>query len=447
MMLVDFLQFIRKKELCTGRDRILIAVSGGIDSMVLLDLFLAAGYEIGIAHCNFKLRGKESDGDESFVKKKAHDLGVPFFVERFRTNKFSKDHGMSVQMAARELRYEWFGKIRQENRYDYIATAHHLNDDIETSLFNLFKGTGLQGLTGIPVRNNHVIRPLLFASKAMIMDYAQEKNISFREDQSNLELKYRRNLIRNKIIPLIEEINPGFISTMSTTLERLNDAQRVISYWLEGHKNDYMKRKGGHIYLASAFFQRINSPVFLHEVLKEWGFHYDQSRDILKKQAGRTGALYFSESHVLNVDREFLIISPRMMGLDAPYEWPEDIAEIETKFGWFKKETVLMTDVESMTDPDAEFFDLTSLKFPFFVRSWEEGDRFMPLGMKGKKKLSDFMIDEKIPVNLKQRLPVILSGGDIIWVVGYRIDDRFKIIPGSNKILKITFEPFYDQPV
>jgi tRNA(Ile)-lysidine synthase len=447
MMLADFLQFIRKQGLCTVKDRILVAVSGGIDSMVLLDLFVEAGYEIGIAHCNFGLRGKESDDDESFVKKKAQHLGVPFFVERFRTDKFSKDHGISVQMAARELRYEWFGKILQENQYDFIATAHHLNDHIETSLFNLFKGTGLQGLTGIPVRHNQLIRPLLFASKAMIMDYAGKKNMSFREDRSNVELKYRRNLIRNKIIPLIEEINPGFISTMTTTLERLNDTQRLISYWLERHRNDFMKRKGEHIYLESAFFQRINSPVFLHEVLKAWGFHYDQCRDILKKRAGRTGALYFSESHALNVDREFLIISPRMMGHDAPYEWPEDIAEIETKFGLFKKETVIKADVQSMTDPNAEFFDLTSLKFPLFVRSWGEGDRFMPLGMKGKKKLSDFMIDEKIPVNLKQRLPVLLSGGAIIWVVGYRIDDRFKIIPESNQILKITFEPFYDQPV
>jgi tRNA(Ile)-lysidine synthase len=444
-MLADFLHFIRKQDLCKENEPILLAVSGGIDSMVLLDLFILSGFDVGVAHCNFQLRGGESDQDESFVKKKAEQLHLPFYQKKFDTLGYSKGQGVSIQMAARELRYEWFEEIRLRFDYHFIATAHHLNDHIETTLFNLFKGTGLHGLTGIPVRQGRVIRPLLFATKERIMEYARQKNIPFREDKSNQEVKYHRNMIRNRIIPLIEEVNPGFIKTMASTLDRLNETQRMINYWLDLNKDHFMKEKGGHIYLDRSFFQQINSPVILHEVLKSWGFQYDQCRNILKRKKIGSGALYYSETHVLNVDREFMILSPHMDGSGEGYQWEEGVKEIETKYGRFKKEIVHKRGESTTADPHVEFFNVAALKFPLVIRSWKEGDWFIPLGMKGKKKLSDFMIDEKIPVNLKQRLPVLLSEDAIIWVVGYRIDERFRIIPDNSQLLKITFEPFYDQ--
>lgn len=449
-MLTDFLYYIRKQDLCRENERILIAVSGGIDSMVLLDLFHRGGFDVGIAHCNFQLRGKDADEDEFFVKQTAQELGVPFYLKRFDTEKYSREHGISIQMAARDLRYEWFEKIRVSERYDHIATAHHLNDDVETSLINLFRGTGLQGLAGIPVRQGHVIRPLLFTGKAQIEIYAEKMKISFRVDRSNLELKYHRNLIRNRIIPLIEEINPGFISTMASTQERLADSHHVISYWLKEHENQYLKKEGSHLYLNRRFFQQVNSAVFLYEALKGWGFRYDQCRNILKKATGRSGALYFSSTHVLNLDRDYLILSPIGEEKEITYDWPENMSELETGYGCFRKEIFrreAVKEIRSASCPYVQFFDLSTLKFPVHIRSWREGDWFIPLGMKGKKKLSDFMIDEKIPVNLKQRLPVLFSGDTIVWVVGYRIDDRFKIIPGSSQLLKIIFEPFHDQSI
>jgi len=449
-MLSDFLRYLGKQDLCRKNDRILIAVSGGIDSMVLLDLFYRGGYDLGIAHCNFQLRGKDAEDDESFVKQKARELSVPFYLKRFDTESYSSEHGISIQMAARDLRYEWFEKIRKEEKYDHLATAHHLNDDIETSLINLFRGTGLQGLTGIPVRQGHVIRPLLFAGKAQIEAYADTKKIAFREDRSNLELKYQRNLIRNRIIPLIEKINPGFISTMASNQERLADSLHVIGYWLKQHENQYLKKEGDHLYFDREFFHQVNSAVFLHEALKKWGFRYDQCRDILKRHHPGSGALYFSWTHVLNVDRDYLLLSPIREDDDITGHWPEEKSELETGFGSFRKEIVgkeAVKEIRSAASPQVQFFDLDALKFPLQIRSWRQGDWFIPLGMKGKKKLSDFMIDEKIPVNLKQRIPVLLSGDAIVWVVGYRIDDRFKIIPGSNQILKITFEPFHDQSI
>lgn len=449
-MLSDFLQYLEEQDLCGKNNRILIAVSGGIDSMVLLDLFHRGGFDLGIAHCNFQLRGKDAEDDESFVKQKARELSVPCYLKRFDTESYSSEHRISIQMAARDLRYEWFEKIRQEEKYDHLATAHHLNDASETSLINLIRGTGLQGLTGIPVRQGHVIRPLLFAGKAEIEAYADAKKIAFREDRSNLEIKYQRNLIRNRIIPLIEEINPGFISTMASNQERLADSLHVISYWLKEHENQYLKKEGDHLYFDREFFHQVNSAVFLHEALKEWGFRYDQCRNILKKHRQESGALYFSGTHVLNVDRDYLLLSPIRSDDDITFDWPEDKSELETGFGCFRKEIVRKEAVKKIianAGPRVQFFDLDALKFPLQIRSWRQGDWFIPLGMKGKKKLSDFMIDEKIPVNLKQRIPVLLSGDTIVWVVGHRIDDRFKIISGSNQILKITFEPFHDQSI
>ncbi|MBS0000158.1 MAG: tRNA lysidine(34) synthetase TilS [Cyclobacteriaceae bacterium] len=447
MMLDDFLLFTGTHNLCQENDRVLLALSGGIDSMVMLDLFIRGGFKVGIAHCNFQLRGAESDGDELFVKNKSDEAKLPCYIRKFETQTYGREHRVSIQMAARDLRYAWFEELRSQHRYDRIATAHHLDDNIETLFFNLFKGTGLKGLAGIPVRQDHVIRPLLFAGKDQIVQYAGQHKIAFREDQSNLDIKYNRNLIRNKILPLVKAINPGFDRTIISTLERLNESQKLIEYWVAENKHRFLHQEGGHVYLDKSFLTGINSPVFLHEVLRTWGFNYDQCRDILARKEKRSGSLFYSDTHVLNIDRETMVISSNIIDRNTGYRWYEPNDDIETRFGKFRKETVSKEGALKSDDPHREYFDLTRLKFPLEIRLWKAGDRFIPLGMKGKKKLSDFMIDEKIPVNLKQRMPVILSEGSVIWFVGQRIDERFKIMPDSLQILKITFEPIHDQSV
>lgn len=270
MMLTEFLRFTRKHDLFGQNNRILLAVSGGVDSMVMVDLFIRAGFSIGIAHCNFRLRGEESDGDEEFVKKNAADAGCPFFVRHFETESYSREHGISIQMAARELRYGWFKDLIEQHGYDRIATAHHLNDNIETVLFNLFRGTGLKGLAGIPVRKDAVVRPLLFADKDQLIQYAAKHDISYREDSSNVENKYHRNLIRNEIIPLVERINPGYTLSMQGTIERLDETRKLLDQWIAGVRASVVHPEGGHIFIERQAVEGINSPVFLHWILQDW---------------------------------------------------------------------------------------------------------------------------------------------------------------------------------
>jgi tRNA(Ile)-lysidine synthase len=445
MMLADFLHFIRKHDLFKAQDRVLLAVSGGIDSMVMVDLFVRAGFSFGIAHCNFGLRGQDSDGDELFGKKKAGEIGCPFHSRRFETESYGLERGISIQMAARDLRYRWFEEIKHQSGYNHIATAHHLNDNIETVLFNLIRGTGLKGLTGIPVRQDPLIRPLLFVEKDRITQYAAKHKVRYREDRSNLENKYHRNLIRNEILPLICRINPGFTGSIRSSIERLKETRELIDHWMIEKRESLIHQEGPDIYIDRSAIFRIKSPVFLHEILRTWGFNYDQCRDMLSQEDSGSGSLFYSESHVLNMDREMLIISPASQEGEDTYEWSVNELVLHTVFGRFRKKIISKNQRVKSDDPHCEIFDLERLEFPLKIRTWKEGDWFIPLGMKGKKKLSDFMIDKKIPVNLKQRIPVIFSEESVIWIVGHRMDSRFRITPDTRKLLMISFEPIHDQ--
>ena len=441
-MVDRFREFIRQKDLCRDTDRILLSVSGGVDSVVMLDLFLKNGYKTGLAHCNFGLRGNESDGDEDFVKKLAEERDVACYIEHFETEKIASEKRISTQMAARELRYEWFEEIRLVEGYDYIATGHNFNDSVETMVFNLIKGTGLKGLTGIPAKTGKVIRPLLFAGREEIEAYASENNIEFRNDSSNASVKYHRNYIRHEILPDFRHINPGFDLTIRNTLERLAGIQRFVNDWLEKAKESYRFEKGKDIYLKNDFFSRINEPALLYEVISKYGFNYDQSESIISGLVSEAGKVFYSEGFTLNVDRDHLIISPRK--------------QVEEHFEISRKDELLVTDRFNLTfeilettpelSPDRHiaYLDLEKLHYPLVLRNWEKGDWFVPLGMKGKKKLSDFMIDKKIPLNLKKRMMVLLSKGSIAWVAGHRIDDRFKIESKTRKILKIIYQELDD---
>jgi tRNA(Ile)-lysidine synthase len=436
-------QFILKRNLCQKQNKILLAVSGGVDSVVLLDLFVKIGYTAGIAHCNFGLRGKESDGDEFFVKDLAKKNHIPIFIKRFETEHYATQNGISIQMAARDLRYTWFEELIKAEGYDLIATAHNFNDTVETVLFNLIKGSGLKGLTGIPVRTRNIIRPMLFATRKEIDSYAATHQLPFREDSSNTSIKYHRNHIRHKIIPELEKINPGFIDTMKNTLARLDGMQRVCVSWLESHESDILKQKGGDMYLNKDFFMQVREPAVLYEVIHEFGFNFDQCTRILEFLDGGSGKVYYSDKYVLNNDRTHLIISRK--GLQkAHIKISSGEKMIETDR--FKLEMDYMErGIEKMDEnPDIAYLDHDSLKYPLEFRNWEEGDWFVPLGMKGKKKLSDFMIDKKIPLNLKNRIMVLVSGGTIAWVAGFRLDDRFKVKDDTKNILKITYQKLDD---
>ncbi len=441
-MVDRFREFIRQKDLCHHKDRILVAVSGGVDSVVMLDLFLRNGYKTGLAHCNFGLRGDESEGDEDFVKKLAEERGLTCYIEYFETKKMASDKGISTQMAARELRYNWFEEIRSGEGYHYIATGHNFNDTVETMVFNLIKGTGLKGLTGIPSKSGNVIRPLLFASREEIEAYASENNLDFRNDSSNASVKYHRNYIRHEILPDFRHVNPGFDLTVRNTLERLAGIQRFVNERLEADKASYMFEEGKDIYLKNDYFLRINEPALLYEVISKYGFNYDQCESINAGMGNEAGKVFYSEEFALNIDRDHLIISPRQ--------------QAEERFEISLKDKLLVTDRFNLTfeiletspamspDHHIAYLDLEKLHFPLVLRNWEKGDWFVPLGMKGKKKLSDFMIDKKIPLNLKKRIMVLLSKGSIVWVAGHRIDERFRIDSKTRKILKIIFQELDD---
>ncbi len=441
-MVDRFREFIMQKDLCRETDRILVAVSGGVDSTVMLDLFIENGFSTGLAHCNFGLRNEESDSDEQFVKSLAEERNVPFFIEYFETEKMASERRISIQMAARELRYDWFEEIRDAEGYNYIAIGHNFNDSVETMVFNLIKGTGLKGLTGISAKTGNVIRPLLFASREEIEAYASENGLAYRTDSSNSSLKYHRNYVRHKVLPEFKQINPGFDITIKSTLGRLAGIQQFVTAWLESGKSSYLQEDGKDIYLKKEFFSKIGEPAILYEIIGTYGFNYDQCELIYEGINHAIGNVFYSEEFILNIDRDHLIISPK--------EHTEECYEIS------EKDKLLITDRFNLTfqiletepvlvpDRHIAYLDMDKLDYPLVLRNWKKGDWFIPLGMKGKKKLSDFMIDKKIPLNLKKRILVLLSKGSIVWVAGQRIDDRFKISSKTKRILKIIYQELDD---
>ncbi len=434
-MLNEFLTYIKTNGLFKPTDAILLAVSGGVDSVVMAHLFSKAKLKFGIAHCNFQLRGVEAEKDAAFVERLAKDLSVPFFTKSFETKKYAKENGLSTQLAARSLRYEWFEKVLLEYDYKYLATAHHLNDTLETVLYNLVKGTGISGLTGIPVVNDKIIRPLSFASREMVEVYAKDKNLRWREDATNNENDYSRNLIRNTVVPELRKINPSLEETFKTTLERLQSIGRVIDKNVEQLLSNSSRKKGIDIYLQKEALQNVEVAV-LTELLKKYGFNFAQAVDI-KETLGEIGKVFQTDKYILNIDRSEVIISKienrksekhTIISDQRHYESPHFELQLETRSG---------------NKPDLDMdacLDYDKLTFPLIVRKWEQGDSFKPLGMQGEKKLSDFMIDNKIPLNLKDRVHVMVSGKDIVWVIGHRIDDRYKITNKTKSTFNIRLQ-------
>lgn len=442
-MLEGLLTYINREKLFDKNDTILLAVSGGMDSIVLCDLFAKAKFKFGIAHVNFGLRGDESDADEVFVKKFAVKLKVPFYTTTFETENYAKEHQLSIQMAARILRYSWFEEIRSKHNYNYIATAHHMNDSAETLLLNIAKGTGIGGLHGILPKNGNLIRPLLFAQKESILDYVVENQIIWREDSSNESIKYQRNFIRQEIVPKLKEINPNFEETINRTIEKVTEIELFFQKEVTKFKNQNLIFENGNTFLPFSHLQENPSLKAIYTaILGEYNFNHDQVRAIFESLEGEAGKSFISPSHVLVKDRTAFVISPQNILKDfGTFELGiEDIEKSQIELNNFKlKFTVqeIEKDHKLKTSVKTASLDFDTLKSPLKIRKWKEGDWFCPLGMNKKKNISDFLNAEKVPLNIKKDVQVITSNGSIIWVIGYRIDNRFKITDKTTKLFFI----------
>ena len=415
--------------------KLLLAVSGGIDSMVLLDLFYKLRFDICVVHCNFQLRGKESDGDEMLVREICQDRYIPYFIETFDTLEFAKENKLSIQLAARKLRYDWFQEIISLG-FDYVLTAHHLDDNVETFLINFTRGTGLEGLTGIPAQNGNIIRPLLPFSREEIENYAQANQIQWREDSSNASDKYFRNKLRHNIVPTLKELNTGFLDSFQNTLHHLqqseslvNDASKLVFEKVVEEKENQLE-----IHLKPLLeFQ--NYKAYLYQWLKNYGFSaWNDIYDLVEAQSGKQ---VFSETHILLKDREKLILSERNEINKSEVfiiESIESKVNIPLKLRFCKAVNIFETVSNCI------FVDESKIKFPLTIRKWQEGDYFYPSGMNGKKKLSKYFKDEKYSLLDKKNQWLLCSEDQIIWVIGKRADNRFINRETTQNSIKIVLE-------
>ncbi|MEL6539610.1 MAG: tRNA lysidine(34) synthetase TilS [Bacteroidota bacterium] len=439
-MLLAFRDFIRKHQLLSPTDTTLLAVSGGIDSVVMCALFSRTQLRFAVAHANFKLRGQESEEDEAFVKALAQQYGVTYYAQSFDVLSYAQEHALSTQMAARELRYRWLDALCGQHDIKQFATAHHWNDSIETVLLNLTKGTSIAGLHGILPRRGRCIRPLLFADKAAIVQYAQAEKLAWREDSSNKKDAYQRNIIRNQVIPKLKSINPSLESTTRQTIARLTQVEVVFDAYVAMVKEQVWKQEGTDYYLAVRTIQdQIWAPVVLFALLKPLGFSFVQVSDLLQQRPA-SGAIISSASHQLCVDREQWIISPRTVLDDVVYTLQADTSVLDMPYHSLRCTHVPSAQHRILPDHQVASLDRARLQFPLQVRRWQPGDYFYPLGMQGRKKVSDFLIDIKVPRLLKERTYVITSAGQIVWVVGYRIDDRFKVTERTEHVVILRQE-------
>lgn len=435
---MKFLEYGQQERLFARSSRLLIAVSGGIDSMVMAWLFREAGIEHAIAHCNFSLRGGESDRDEEFVASWARSNAIPFFNNRFDTLGYAGEKKISVQMAARELRYDWFRSIIRKEGFDAVAVAHNLNDNVETFLINLIRGTGLSGLAGMSPRTGDIIRPILFATRKEIAEFAATHNVVYREDSSNAQVKYTRNMIRHMVIPEMEKVNPGAIHSITDTMSHLASSSAIVETCISSISREIFRTTGD---TAEAEIMSLMAltPVepYIYELFRQYGLSSRQTSEVISLLHADTGKSVYTSSHRLLNDRGRIIITPRKTEGPAEYLF-NSIDEMRIS-GLFSDLRISEPGDEQLpVIPLTAALDLDRVTFPVTVRHWEPGDRFRPLGMKQMKKISDFLIDLKVPVTEKEKVLLLLSGNEIMWVMGYRIDDRYRVTSQTSRVLVIT---------
>ncbi len=441
-MIEKFKQYIATEELFDPeKDTILLTVSGGIDSVVLCELFYQSKYKFAIAHCNFHLRGEDSNEDELFVMKLAEHYNVPFYCQHFDAKGYAEEQGISIQMAARDLRYEWFKKMLEDHPYSYAATGHHRDDNIETFFINLLRGTGIRGLRGMLPKQSRFIHPLLFTNRLEIIEFYKENALSYREDITNSETKYERNQIRHELIPYLRGISPIFDVNMSKNIERFRETESVLQELISEARREVLSQQGKIFFISIPALEKFRPVKFyLFEILYEFGFNPSVVENIVQSFHSISGKRFFSHKYQLIKDREQLIIVPikpkpnklkayRIRKEDTLLEFPfrMSIKVMNNHSGFiFKK------------DKHIAYFDYDKLEFPLRLRNWRNGDYFFPLGMKGKKKLSNLFTDLKLSLWQKENFYLLCSGKRIVWAVGERIDNRFKVNENTKRILKIT---------
>ncbi len=427
--------------------KLLVAISGGIDSVVLTHLLKKLKYDITLAHCNFGLRGKESNQDEEFIIKLGEQLEIPAFTIKFDTEEYATSKGLSTQMAARELRYEWFQKLATENKLDYIITAHHKDDVIETFLINLTRGTGLDGLTGIPEINGNIVRPFLPFQRQEILIYATKKKLEWREDSTNSSIKYFRNKIRHKIVPVLKELNPNLLDTFYNTLENLKGSQQLIKDRILDVEQQVAKQVKNEVHFNIEQLKNLgNTKIYLYELLQQ--YHFTEWNDVEALLDAQTGKHVVSSSHKLLKNRDVLILSEIVTETPiAEFTINENTTEITIPVKLtFEKVHIPITSTNNNSNAFDEIIfdnsntisiDLNTISFPLIIRKWQKGDYFYPIGLNGKKKLSKYFKDEKLSINEKENSWLLCANNEIVWVIGRRLDNRFKITKNTSSILKM----------
>lgn len=435
-MLEQFQAYINRYNLIAEGDRLILALSGGIDSMVLADLLLKSKVDFVMAHCNFHLRGEESDGDEQFVREFAERNCLSLYVKHFKTETFAKEQGISIEMAARALRYAWFEELRQQLNYDKIAVAHHADDQAETFIINLLRGAGLRGLKGMQPKNGAIIRPMLWASRERIHQYAIENQIRWREDHTNAEIVYLRNKIRNQLLPVFDELHPEARQGLYKSLEHLASENELYRELLKEKLNQIIEHNDEIQSIPhSAFFIQHSAFQLLFEWLRQYGFNTDQCHFIYEAMDTGIGNKYYSPSHQLVIGRGELQLSEIKIenNEEIQIEIGEEgiISPIHLCFSCYEKVPDFVIDKSS----DIALLDADKIHFPLTLRHWHHGDRFYPLGMKGSKLLSDFFVDQKFTEAQKKNVFLLVSADNqILWVIGYRIDNRFRITNTTKKV-------------
>lgn len=431
--------YLKNKKLFSKSNTLIIACSGGVDSMVSAFLLHKLGYSIELAHCNFSLRGGESDQDESFVEDAAQEWSVPFHHKKFSTKEFASEKGISIQMAARELRYDWFEKLLSTNNTTLLVTAHHSDDQLETVIFNTVKGGGIAGFHGILPKRDRIVRPLLWATKNDIVDYAQQQGISWREDKSNQSVDYARNKIRHEVVPILKELNANINSVISHTTERILSTEALLDSLLGDFKKNYTTRNLQLFQVSISGLKKYSyNSVLLYELLKAFGFNYSQALQLgTTVRNNSIGKLFYSDSHQLLIDRESIIIeaikekeNERFFLLESDFEKNENGLMLSIKKE--KAESYSLVKQQKFAE-----LDYNKLRFPLTIRKWESGDKFSPVGMKGKKLVSDFLTDLKIDRFEKEKVNVLLSGNDIVWVIGFRINHFYRITDTTKFVYQI----------
>ncbi len=454
-LLKKFTDFIKKENLFQPKDKLLLAVSGGVDSVVLCELCKQTGFDFVIAHCNFQLRGEESKRDEQFVRELTKKYNVEIFVKKFDTEKYAEENKLSIQVAARELRYGWFnqivnGQLSMVNSHagfirhspltiHHILTAHHANDNIETLLINFFKGTGISGLRGILPKHGNIIRPLLFAKKEELIEFAKENNLSYVEDSSNVSDKYTRNYFRNQLIPSVQKVFPQVEDNLLNNIQRFKDIETLYQQSIELHKKKLLEKKGEEIHIpVLKLFKSDPLPTIVYEIIKDFGFTSNQTEDVIKLLNSDSGKYVQSHTHKIIKNRNWLIITSSLTTVAENILIEEEDKVVEFLNGKLEMKQISAAGYKLSGSESIAQLDSDEIKFPLLLRKWKQGDYFYPLGMKKKKKLSRFFIDQKLSLTEKENIWVLEMNKKIIWIVGKRIDERFKITPKTKNILKIS---------